>query len=75
MVKNQLLSKGENPSIVPVPRAISSSCGYAIEMKDPKITSIKEVLDQTNEDFGAVFKYSRTGKSVLYEKVPDVDKG
>ncbi len=70
MAKNKLIAKEYSCDVVPVPRTISSSCGYAIEIVDATSSAeLKDTLLNADIEFGAIFRFEGSGRQFIYEKI------
>lgn len=62
-----LAARGLRCKVVPVPRTISSSCGYALEALGLPTDALAELLGQTNAEWAELYQQVTHGKSERYE--------
>lgn len=73
VAKKKLESLGGSGSVVPTPRALSSSCGYALDADDASKLALKEALSEFDVGFGEIYLAARVGRNVTYSQIHDVD--
>lgn len=73
MAKKLLDANGGKGTVVPAPRALSSSCGYALEVEDASNLALKEALDELGGDYSEIYTAERNGKNVIYTQVEGIE--
>lgn len=71
MAKRMLDACGGVGVVIPAPRALSSSCGYALEVEGASNLALKEVLSDFDE-FSEIYCAERSGKNVIYTELQGV---
>ncbi len=62
-------------TVVPVPRSVSSSCGYAVTAADVTAATLVETLNRGAVEWDVVYRVAREGKTERYESVAVSDDG
>ncbi len=58
---------GSGVTVVPVPRSVSSSCGYAVETNDVAAATLTELLDNADVEWDVVYHVVVAGGKERYE--------
>ncbi len=72
IAKKKLENLGGTGSVIPTPRALSSSCGYALDAGNTSILALKEVLGEFSGDFGEIYLAERIGRNVTYSQIESI---
>ncbi|MCC8166401.1 MAG: DUF3343 domain-containing protein [Planctomycetes bacterium] len=59
--------------VVPVPRSVSSSCGYALETADIPADGLVDTLNHAEVEWDVIYRVLTDGKKELYEPVAKAD--
>ena len=65
-------------AVIPVPRSVSSSCGYAMEVLYASAASLTKIMNSANIEWAAVYKAlgnDEDGKYQLIEESSPKDEG
>lgn len=73
MAKKLLDASGGCGSVIPTPRALSSSCGYALEVDRASNLALKEALIKLGGEDNEIYTAERCGKNVIYTQVEGIE--
>lgn len=64
----KLLARQDVPcEVVPVPRSVSSSCGYAMDVPCGDADALAAAMDDAGVEWATLYRHVQDGKSEKYE--------
>lgn len=69
LTNKTLQAKKIKSIVVPVPRVISSSCGYAVEVESEKELPLIRMLEEEGEEWEHLYQIGREGKNTTYHQI------
>ena len=59
-----LKQQGVAGEVIPVPRELSSSCGYAVETAEPDVSRLVSLMDRNEIEWEAVYEFKESYRLV-----------
>lgn len=73
MAKKLLDASGGKGTVIPAPRTLSTSCGYALEVESSSNMALKEALEKLNGDYSEIYSAERYGRNVVYTEISGIE--